>query len=505
MGGRILELAKKHLIIKTRAILVILGIMFFYRLAGGLFDFSIVRFLMSRLGDDQYVLIGTFFSIAAFITLLIDIPLGLLQGKIRPRHMMLTSAALLMFSVLIFLLSTLTVWLGFLAVLLYQLSLEIYFVTTCTYILRLSNKDNVTQNLAQGDVADNVGIILGIVFGGLIFFIDSTLDWNYYSAILLLFFLSALLFIYVYEFVDHKNYTSLEKYILEQKFAQKNLETVRNVTSEFLTEEAKLQQEEIKETSEEEKGKIDWVALAKESYHKMYEVFVFLYKVFSFQIKAPTLFWVMLILMFTIFWNQCLYVFEPIYVTSLFGKEDSLITNNIPQYFYEAMVLVTAMIVPTFIFEVPLGKMSDLLGKEKIIIGSSILAGLIAFVSSLYGTALSFFLLYLTLGILYIAVYPAATGLMNEKYTLAKREGKTEEQNAEKDENAEGESAAIIMVVMNVGEILSGIVGGIMLDVFSFKMVFTLLALALVLVGVGSAAFLWYFKALGTETEKASE
>jgi len=486
------DFVKKHLMVKNRAILIILSVMLFFRMASSLFDFSIVRFLINRLGDGQYLLIGIFFTIAAALALVVDIPIGVLQDKIRPRYLLLAAVLFLLCSNLIFLFSTLTVVLGLLAVILYQMSLEIYFITTCTYIFRLSNKNNFAQNVAQGDVADNTGQVIGLVLGGLLFFVDSSMGYNYYIVIVLLLILIGFVFLFIYEFIDHKNYNSLEKYILKQKFAQENLAKVKQIEEEIIED-----RDEEPETIMDNPNVNVW----EEVKRKMPENFRFLFKIFTSPTRVPVLFWVVMIIIFTNFWNQCFFIFEPVYMAELYSDENSLITQNIPRYFFESIMMVVSIVVPTFVFEVPFGKLADLWGKDKIIIASHILGGVISFILSLYTTTWAFFAFYLVLGIAFVGIYPASTGLMNEAYA-DERKSESDEKNAslpmnttvapvqEKD-NSEGESAALISFVMSCGTVFSGVLGALVLDYLNFQMIFLLLSSALVLVGVAS----WWFLA----------
>lgn len=477
---------KKHLMIKNRAILLVLSVMFLYRIANGLFNFSIVRFLMSRLGDDQYLLIGIFFTVAAGVALVIDIPIGVLQNKLRPRVLLLASVLLLLCSNIIFLFSTLTVSLGLLAVVLYQMSIEVYFITTCTYILRLSNQNNFAQNVAQGDVADNSGQVVGLLLGGMLFFVDSALDLNYYIVIVLLLILIGFLFAFIYEFIDKKNYTSLEKYILSQKFAQEKIAQVQKFEEEIL---------ESKETMPEVLPENPQVDLWGEIKRRVPESFRFLGNVLSNPLGAPILFWVVAIIMLTNFWNQCLFIFEPIYVTELYHGEHSLITQNLPRYFFEALMLVASLVIPTFIFEVPLGKLADKFGKDKIIIGSHILGGIVALVLAFYNTTWAFFALYLMLGIVYVGIYPASTGLMNQEYAQMQKP-------ANGAGNSEGESAALISFVMSAGAVMSGVFGALVLDYVDFALIFVLLAMTLI--GVGIASW-WFLASYGKPVQSPAE
>jgi len=194
---------KKHTVIKNKVILLVFLFIIFYKLAFSLYAFSLLRFIKGTIGPEFFI-IGIFFAFSNAIAILIDIPLGIMQKYYRPRLFAFAAVLMLFVSDLIFLAANVTPALAFLAILLYQLSIEIFFVTITTYILRLSSKEDGAQNFAQQDMADNVGDILAAGLGGILFVLDRLLGaHNLFVGFILLLIIAALFF-FVYFFLGQR-------------------------------------------------------------------------------------------------------------------------------------------------------------------------------------------------------------------------------------------------------------------------------------------------------------
>lgn len=515
MIDSIINFVKKHLIIKTKEILIVFGIIVLYKATVGIFGFSVMRFLTAAIGK-QYFLIGLAFAISNAIALIIDIPLGISQKYIKPRYFILLSVCLLLVSDFIFLMSVSAYWLAFLAVLSFQLSVEIFFITIVTYILRLSSAADSSQNLAQSDIADNTGDMIGIALGGMLLTLDRSLSMHNTLVILFLFIAIILLFLFIYEFADNNQQSALEKYILELKLSKKIIGTTSGIAEKLITSEPSVSESEQLNTPESAKtetgalateapeAKIGGKELWKQVMEAMKDTFQSLLSIVSAPMSHPFIIWVMLIVIITTFWNDAVNFFEPFLLKSIYASEESAVTANVARYMFESAMLIVALLIPTFVFEYPLSRLSDKWGKEKVIVLCTTFCGvalsLLAFIPRTY----TLFIVFLAMGTAYAGIYPPMVGLINEEYAkiTSKKEAQAPEVKQPEEEGGdEGISAALVSILMNFGQIASGILGGALLSLLSFKVIFFLLGIFLVMVGVGS----WFFIAFIGKKKPAEE
>lgn len=515
MIDSIINFVKKHLIIKTKEILVIFGIIVFFKATLGIFSFSVMRFLTGSIGH-QYFLIGLAFAISNGICLLIDIPLGISQKYVKPRYFILLSVFLLMISDFIFLMSASAYWLAFLAVLSYQLSIEIFFITIVTYILRLSSPTDASQNLAQSDITDNIGDMIGIGLGGVLLTLDRSLDMHNSLVALFIFLLVILLFLYIYMFADNKQQSALEKYILELKLSKKIIGTTSGIAEKLITTEASptepapqaATEPPVTEVAKVEvpEPKITPQELIRQVAKTMKEVFQSLFTIISNPAKNSFILWVMLIVVITTFWMEAANFFEPFFLKSVYAKEESLVTASVSRYIFESVMLLVALLVPTFIFEYPLSRLSDKWGKEKVIVLCTIFCGLALSSLAFLSSTLTFFIVFLTMGIAYVGIYPPMVSLVNEEYAkieVKKDEAPTpEEKPTSSEEGDEGVSAALVSILMNIGQISSGLIGGILLSILKLKLIYLLLGILLLTVGIASGIYITFFRKKPVQAEQ---
>jgi len=487
-------LIRKHLIIKNKEILIVFAIIILYKTTYSIFSFSIMRFMVEAIGR-QYFLIGMTFAVSNAIAIFIDIPLGITQKYIQPRYFILLAILMLMMSDLIFMMSAEAFWLVFLAVLFYQLSVEVFFITIVTFILRMSGKNDSSQNVAQSDIADNIGDMTGIGLAGFLFTIDRSVDAHNFIVILFLFCVIFALLFFVYEFADNRHQTKMEKYILNMKLNRKIIEASSHFAEQLVTHEAGEVVADVPEEKAEQKP-IVFSEIASQVRVAMKDLAGTFVSLIKDPFSEPLLVWTMLIIIVTTFWSEAINFFEPLFTKSLFASEESIITTNFSRYLFESAMLMMGLLLPTFFFEYPLSKLADKWGKEKIIVACTIFAGLsLAFLAALSQTV-TFFFVFLILGIAYVGIYPAMASLINDEYgkVAAKRNKSTPERAAasstdEDDGGSESMSAALLSILMNLGQITAGIVAGGLLTVLSFKFIFFLIGFVLTIIGVMS--WLW--------------
>src|SRR6185295_2685105 len=78
----------------------------------------------------------------------------------------------------------------------YGWSFDLYDVTMTSYILKISPKEELSQNISQKKVAEAVGMLMGLIVGGVIIFFGSQV-----AQVFLLFFLFAA-FLFVKQYFD---------------------------------------------------------------------------------------------------------------------------------------------------------------------------------------------------------------------------------------------------------------------------------------------------------------
>lgn len=491
MFETIVGFLKKHTTIKNKAILLVYLVVIFYKFAFSLFQFSILRFLKGSIGD-EFLLIGALLAVSNFIAIFLDIPLGLLQKYIRPRVFMIIAVLFLLISDLIFVFSAVNLWLAFVAVFLFQISIEIYFITITTYILRLSRKEDYAQNIAQEDIADNIGDILGLGLGGILFVVDRFLGASNLFAAGVLGFLIILLLVFIYEFLDHKQHSALEDYILNLKYSKTVIDTASHIGT-ALVEEKGASPEEVNKTQEERKTRFSW----SEMIRQFRETFGNLYDIFTFKIKAPLLLWSFAILIVTYFWYESINYFEPVFVKEIFSVGKGFIIENVPRYFFESLMFIMALVIPTFLLELPLGKLADKYGKDKMVVLGTLTTGISLLFLGFVETGALLFVIFLTISCGFSVIYPSIVGLIGQEYQktiasqkqLALPEG--QKMDNQEDTMAEGDSAGLISIIVNGGQILAGLVGGALFQYASLSLIFLGYGVFLILMSIGSGWFLW--------------
>ena len=488
---------KKHTTIKTKAILLVYIIIILYKFCYSLFQFSLVRFLKGGLGNATF-LIGLMLALSNFIGIFFDIPLGIMQKYFRPRIFLLISVALLLISDLIFLFATLNIWLGFLAVFFYQMSIEVFFVTITTYILRLSSKEDYAQNLAQEDMADNIGDILGLGLGGVVFVIDHLLSAQHMFAASFLGVLILFVFIFIFEFVDRDHFSTLENYILNLKVPKQITTQASSLSDEIVQSSAPIPVSSLAQ------GKLTLEEIVqgfKNTFGNMIDIVMN-------KLHAPLLLWSMSVLAITYFWYVSINFFEPFFMKEIFQEGTGWIVDNIPKFIFESAMFITALVVPTFFFELPFGKLADQWGKEKMVILGTFFSGFSILILGIIQAPSLIFLLFLGINIGFVIIYPPIVGLIGEEYKKAvaqKRKDAGEEPVGESQQNqVEGESAGIISIVVNIGQMAAGLVGGLFLELFTFGTTYIFYGVFLILLGIGSIlAFKYLFPQYNKEGQIA--
>lgn len=479
---------RKHTTITNRAVLAVYGCAMFYRMAYTLFLFSIIRFLKEGLGDN-FLLIGALWAGGNIIMILIDLPLGSLQKYFKPRYFLLLATGSLFISALVFVLAAeLSLWLAAVAMFFFQLSVEIYFVVISTSILRLSDDKTYAQNISQQSIFDNTGKVLGLAAGGALFFVDRALGAESFLVAFSIAVLSLLVTLYIYFAIDVTQYNRLEKTILELKPFKVAKDTLSTISDGVVVPAA----EGPKEVGLPPFSFTDFVREVQESAVKLSNL------VRNVRM-APVLAWGMVMLMASNWWYNSISTFEPVFIKEIFRKDTGWIADNVPRYFFESMMLIMATIIPT-VFALPLGKLADWWGKWKMAVLATLISGVSIMSLFFFQSTAQVFVLYLVMAFGFVAITPALTGLLGQEFKALNtrlRGGK------DAGENSEGESAGVISIAINIGEIGGGLFGGFMLSAFGFGGTFLFFGPFLILSALVSVVlFTTVFNRMKAEDEK---
>jgi len=111
------------------------------------------------------------------------------------------------------------------------------------------------------------------------------------------------------------------------------------------------------------------------------------------------------------------------------------------------------------------------------------------------------FIVYLIMVFGFVTITPALTGMLGQEFkqlnkrlaVSGQRLENTNETPEVQDDNSEGESAGVVSIAINVGEILGGLFGGAMLQLVGFTGTFVFFGPLLLLAGGASIFFFQVF------------
>lgn len=429
-------------------------------------SFSLALILASHL---SIFFVGLFTGLSSLFAIFIDIPFGYAQKIFRPRTLMVMSSLMVMATILIFIGSAQIILLAFLATTLYGLGHDLYDITAMTYIFKKSPPEEYSQNISQKNVAEALGVLVGLGLSSLIALSGIPELW-------ILLVLSLLVSYSIFAFFDKAEFevpvSEMDANVFKGQF---NLQDIGTHLKDFLVSStiqalisletgAKAVREKLEPTKTlvlkpVQKEKYSENALIKE----FKDAWTGIKGIFTPVIKWPLL-WSGLITLFFSLWDTFIITFQPIFITKIVVVE-----NHLNPGF--AGIIIGLFIIPLFVFQVPFAKLADKWGKHFFMIG-----GLIFSIISMamFGIFTDVFMVILggflnSIG--YSASFPSAQAFFaqrfQENYAVV-HSTQTMDANV---------SAAPLKLILNIGNVFARVLGGILIALLSFRPTFLFMGL----------------------------
>jgi len=428
-----------------------------------LFAYSVVIFLHERLESELWV--GLFLAIGSIIAIFMDIPFGYLQKIFKPRSLLISATILMMICVGIFLIARNPIIFILGAAILYGISHDLYDVTMISYILNNSIPAHYGENISQRSVAEALGIVFGLLFSGALLYFGATTAQIGLEIIL------AIAIIVIFIFFDR----SKEKKIkLPTEIKKTITHTVQNLTADTIKglkvaaiKVIDITENGYKSLKDATQGKkIILKKLTpkkanlfskmgtdfKESFSSIGSIFL------GNKVNIPLL-WSMIILLIFSFWDTFVITFEPLFLNTFLKEID------LPRFVTTGSIM-TLFLMPLFALLLPFSKIADKYGRHKIIIFGLLTSGI----------SMIFFGLATNLGILivsgmsnsigYAAIMPSVQAMFAEKFN---EHVAIINNRSEIDTNT---SAAPLKMIINLGNVIGQIAGGILIFAFGFNIFF---------------------------------
>ena len=500
--------------------------------------YSIAVFLQERFPDhpNAIFLVGLILGAASFFALFVDVFWGYLQSIKPSKPLFIWAIFGLMATVAIFLFSQFNIglfqpfrWALFtiVAAFSYGWSFDLYDVTMTSYILKISPKEELSQNISQKKVAEAVGMLMGLIVGGVIIFFGSQV-----AQVFLLFFLFAA-FLFVKQYFDRGqdniplkfsessqvNWREVFRLLahpdevatvvdpaaeqLKQQVLQLSQETAGNIQNlpvaerkkaEALLENARRNLLELLMDAKE----VHETAEAKKVFHfgtMMHEVgglFKNFLQIFS-RHTPFCIFWVMFIVMFFSFWDTMAVTFQPAFVARF--------TDKLGAYGGALSGLVMGLfILPVFAFQILFGKLADKYGKYIMIFLGIAVSGIslifLGLIDTMFGGSIIALIL---LGMLNSAGYAAAFSPAQAMFVQEHQKNIFRQTGKMVDDE---EGAAPLRLVLNFGNILGQLAGGFVFAFWGFTTGFMIFGVLLLGVAIFTLPF---WRKLKSEPDPALE
>ena len=444
-------------------------------------------------------LVGLFLGITNFIAIFLDIPFGYLQKIFSPRTLFLVSIGGLIFTVLIFLLGISHHWIIFLAALTYGLSHDLYGVTSLSWVFKGILPSEYAQNLSQKNVAEALGILVGLILSGAILAFANILfvhQPEYITSLLQITMIMILLFagFFTYFFFDREKAERIK--IKEQAIKTgEHLKEVKNidykeqiphviqVLSSATISGLKTSAVTILSIAEKsiqaikgsiEKGEIYLKPITPgEKFQKskmimeLRDSFEGLASPFKGKTLNQPLMWAAIIIAIFSFWDTFIITFQPLFLFEFLknAKDSSPYLNG--------GFIMAIFIIPLFLLQIPFAKLGKRIGREKLItIGLLLSGGSIVLFS--FASSLKLLILFgVTNSIGYAMIMPQAQAFFAEKYQehyayLHKKSAI--------DVNV---SAGPMKLILNIGNVFGTMFGGFVIQIFGFSAIFFLIGTGL--------------------------
>ncbi|MBF0913943.1 MFS transporter [Candidatus Gracilibacteria bacterium] len=404
-----------------------------------IFHFTVVFFFGLIL--DSIFLVGLFLAVGNVVSLIFDIPIGVLQKYIKPKTSMVIGAIIMLIACLIFfkfiylegltgallpegkvfnylgkfLDSFTNIFLLALAAGLYGIQSEIFGVTSYSYILDNTGPSEYAKYLSRYNIFTGAGSMLGLVFSGLL------LALNIKLAIIIFIVVIALFIIFLMKYFNNSTDTitlnNIKKLKIDSfkldlgKKAQKISQTISTKNLMDLAKKTKIIF--IKPT--EPKNKID--------YKEVYDITVLNFQRFIKVIfKIPRnlmILWLFFILMQFSFWDTFVATFFVDYIKEISEIDSGNVILQETSWLISGYVWLGIIAIPGFLLQDPFITLSKKFGEFNVLMLGTFISGLSLV---LFGVYSHNFTMILILGIInsvgYAAVIGVGQGLFSERYNV---------------------------------------------------------------------------------------
>lgn len=475
----------------------------FIWLAWIVFHFTIVFFFWLVL--ESILLIGIFLWIGNLVALVLDVPIGVLQKFIKPKHFLMIGILLMVlvsmifikfiffywhitninsstwivewavFLVKTFLSNSVDIWLLLLAAAFYGAIKEVLDVTIISYIFNNSTPSEYAKILSKYNIYNGGGAMVGLIFSGIL------LAMNMKIAIFIFLFILLGFFIFILKYFDNaentlefKDIKSIKLDVFKGDLLNKAQESVGKINTRSLIELTKKSKVIlIKPISVK---KINF----KEVYHESYHEFQVLYKtILGIPINRIILWFLGLIMLYS-FWDA----FVATFLVKFFEK---LISLNQGEFLIEQTkwlitwyVLLWLLVIPAFWFQQFFIDKAKKFWVFKVIMFGNILSAL-SLICFWFADSLMFVMLFGILNSIgYAATMPLAqgtfSGLYNEEYA--------KKQNLKEIDSTV--SAAPLKVIINTTNVLGIICGAFIVNFLWFNAFFVIFGLGILVYAIYS-------------------
>jgi len=426
--------------------------------------------------------IGLFMSITNIISMMADVPLGYIQKLIPQKILLVFSVAMVMLSIIIFIVAEETLLISFLAVFIYAFSYDIYHITMVSYIFDISSPEEYSQSLSQKNVSDALGLLIGLLLASIINFLPFTEHLVF--PILLLG--STMVLLFIFTFFDQAEYdTSLDKMSSDAITGKLSPAEMANSIKDFFISSTITGLNKIEDIAHSLKEKLDkkTIIVLKplkplETYKKesmidgIKESFKSLFHIF-YPVPQWPLVWSSAITIFFSLWDTFVTTFMLIFIVEKVVKDNHLNPAL-------SGVIIAVIAAPLFICQVPFAKLADKIGKPFFMYFgsaiSSVSIGALGFSTDIYWVLLA--------GIInsigYAMAFPAAQGYFAQRFQ--EHYAKIHSTN-EIDTNA---SAGPLKTLVDFGNVIAQLVGGALITIFGFSLTFIILGFTLLFIFVSS-------------------
>lgn len=425
----------------------------------------------------EIIFIGIFMSLSNLVSTLMDVPIGYLQ-KLMPKRIILIFGILcIMGSMVIFIMAAQVTFIAFIAVLIYGCAYDFHHITMTSYILNISSPEEYSQSLSQKNVADSLGLLIGLLLATVINFI------TFFDNLPFVFILvvSAFYLLFITVIFDQAEYdTSLDQMDSDMVLNKLSPAEMASGLKGFFISSAITGLNKIEESAESLKDKMSnknviilkqvqpTMAENKESMIEgMKDSFKSLFHIFTPEPQWP-LVWATSIAMFFSLWDTFVSTFVLIYVV------DKVIEANHVNPMMSG-VIIALIGMPLFICQIPFSKLADRFGKPFFIYAGSLISS-IAIAMLGFSTDLAWVILAgMLASIGYAAAFPAVQSFFAQKFQ--QYYAKSHNTN-EIDTNV---SAGPLQTIVDFGDVIAQIAGAALISIIDFGPTFMVLGVVLFL------------------------